>query len=566
MRLVELRITNFRGLGGASNVVRFEGSNVIFLIGQNNAGKSSYLHAYEFFVNSKQKATKSDFFQYKTDTPIEIEADFRREEGDEENPDFLNEPDWIDKWVQAETGLITIKKVWNDVDKIFSKSTKSANGEFVKNGFGGMDSLFTKYAPTPIPINAIETVDSLEKKVNEIIENEHLKKIKEDYKLEYDEAVSAIRIIQDKVTSSGSIQSYNTNINASFKKVFPSLTLKISVKDEGGGIDVIKAFRTNHSIDVAKDGVDRKETFTQHGHGVIRQAFFAFLKSETSGNKKEYILLFEEPELFLHPKSTRLLREELYSLAEDSPFQILCCTHCPQMIDISKPHCSLVRISKMEDESTVSYQVGDSIFQSEVNKSFVQMINRFDPNVCESFYASTVCIVEGDTEAVICREIMKTDFPSIDVYILNAGSKNNIPFFQRILTHFCISHVVIHDSDTRYAYENRDRTIIRRKKDNSPRANPAWTLNSSIQTELQVAKDKGIPVARFISVYDFEAENEYEMDPEKGKPLSAYEFAVAQKGNPDLSIRRFLIQLVAWDFDKEWTNDEVNAIEEPWEG
>ena len=569
MKLVELRIANFRGLGGSNNVIRFEGSNVIFLIGQNNVGKSSFLHAYEFFVDSKQKAVESDFFQYKTDTPIEIEADFRREVGDEENPDFSNEPDWINKWVQTDTGLITIKKVWMEADKVFSKYTKSAAGTFVKNGFGGMESLFTKYAPTPIAINAIETVESLEKKVNEIIEKEHLKKLKEDYTAEYEDAVTAIKKIQDKVTSSATIRTYNTNINASFRKVFPSLSLKISIKDEGGGIDVVKAFKTNHSIDVAKDGVTRKETFSQHGHGVIRQAlfnFFAFLKNETTGNKKEYVLLFEEPELFLHPKSTRLLREELYSLAENSPFQILCCTHCPQMIDISKPHCSLVRLCKGEDERTVSHQVGESIFQNEVNKDFVQMVNRFDPNVCEAFYANTVCLVEGDTEAVICRELLKSAYPSTDIFVLNTGSKNNIPFFQRILTHFSISHVVIHDSDTRYAYEDKERTTPRTKTDGSPRANSAWAMNKSIQTEIESAKEKGVPVARLVSVYDFETANGYAMDPDKGKPLSAFEFATSHKDTLALPIRKFIDQITSWEFEKEWNEEEIEAVEEPWKG
>lgn len=569
MKLVELRITNFRGLGGPDNVITFEDSNVIFLIGQNDAGKSSFLHAYEFFVNSRQKASKSDFFQYNTDIPIEIEADFRREAGDDENPDFAGEPGWIDKWVQIQTGLITVKKVWAEDEKIFTKYTKGADGEFVKNGFGGMDSLFTKYAPTPIAINAIETVESLEKKVNEIIDKEHLKKLKENYEPEYNEAVAAIKNIQDKVTSSESIQTYNTNINASFKKVFPSLSLKISIKDEGGGVDVVKAFKTNHSIDVEKDGIDRKETFAQHGHGVIRQAlfnFFAFLKNEAAGGRKEYLLLFEEPELFLHPKSTRLLREELYSLAEDSPFQILCCTHCPQMIDISKPHCSLVRMCKREDETTVSHQVGDSIFQDEVNKDFVQMINRFDPNVCEAFYASTVCLVEGDTEAVICRELMKYAHPSKEIFILNTGSKNNIPFFQRILTHFSIEHVIIHDSDTRYAYEDKERTSVRTKQDGSPRSNSAWTLNNSILTELQAAKEKELVVARLVSVYDFETQNGYEVDPQKGKPLSAYSFAVSQKDNTDLPIRSFLDQVATWEFESEWSAADIEAIEEPWKG
>lgn len=569
MRLTELRISNFRGLGGAINTINFENSNVIFLIGQNNVGKSSFLHAYEFFVNPKQKAAESDFFQYNTDIAIEIEADFLRDADDAENPDFAAEPDWIEKWVQTETGLITLKKVWTEANKTFTKFTKKPDGIFVKNGFGGMDSLFAKYAPTPIAINAIETVETLEKKVNEIIEKEHLKKLQADYKAEYDTAVGAIRAIQDKVTSSAAIQAYNTNINASFKKVFPSLSLKISVKDEGQGIDVVKAFKTNHSIDVQKDGVVRKETFAQHGHGVIRQAlfnFFAFLKNETGGDKKEYVLLFEEPELFLHPKSTRLLREELYKLAENSPFQILCCTHCPQMIDISKPHSSLVRVCKNQDETTVSHQVGHSIFQDDVNKDFVQMINRFDPNICEAFYASRICLVEGDTEAVICRELFNSAHPTTDIFVLNTGSKNNMPFFQRILTHFCIPHVLIHDSDTRYAYEDRARTTVRKKKNGDPRANSAWTLNSSIWAEIEAARKKDVATFRLVSVYDFESENGYEIDADKGKPLSAYKFAEENKANGELPIRKFLEHIVSDNYPKNWTQDEIEEIEEPQDG
>ena len=569
MKLVELRIRNFRALGGDKNILRFDNSNVIFLIGQNNVGKSSFLHAFEFFTNPKQKVVESDFFKYDTNVPIEIEADFSQEDGDEDNSDFTAEPEWIEKWVQTESSLITVKKVWSEPGKTFKKFTKNSNGEFVTNGFGGMDSLFTKYAPKPIAINAIETIETFEKKVNAIIEAEHLKKLQINYNEEYLAAITAIKAIQDKVTSSDAISTYNTNINASFKKVFPSLSLKISIKDEGSGIDVVKAFKANHSIDVQKDGVTRKETFSQHGHGVIRQAlfnFFAFLKNEGEGSRKEYLLLFEEPELFLHPKSTRLLRQELYSLAENSPFQILCCTHSPQMVDISKPHCSLVRTCKLDDESTVTHQVGHDIFQSEINKNFIQMINRFDPNVCEAFYASRVCLVEGDTEAVICRELLRSCYPNDDIYILNTGSKNNIPFFQRILTHFSIPHVILHDADTRYAYSDRERTLVRTKQNGDPRANSAWTLNASIWHEIQSATEKGVSANRIVSVYDFESANGYEMNTDDGKPLSAYKFAISNIENSELPIKKAIDEIVSGEYSKQWNQEEIDEIEEPHQG
>ena len=164
MKLVELRIRNFRALGGDQNTLRFEDSNIIFLIGQNNVGKSSFLHAFEFFVNPKQKAVASDFFKYDANVPIEIEADFRKEVGDEENPDFIKNRSGSTSGFKQIRAWSLSKKYWEEVDKTFIKSTKNPDGEFVANGFGGIDSLFTKYAPTPIAINAIETIETFEKK------------------------------------------------------------------------------------------------------------------------------------------------------------------------------------------------------------------------------------------------------------------------------------------------------------------------------------------------------------------------------------------------------------------
>src|SRR5690554_5179764 len=99
MKLKELEIRNFRGLKGDKNKIDFTNSNIIFLIGQNNVGKSSYLRAYEFFVNAKQKAAREDFYNYNTEIPIEIIGVFIKEESDKDDADLNIEPQWIDKWV-----------------------------------------------------------------------------------------------------------------------------------------------------------------------------------------------------------------------------------------------------------------------------------------------------------------------------------------------------------------------------------------------------------------------------------------------------------------------------------
>ena len=71
-------------------------------------------------------------------------------------------------------------------------------------------------------------------------------------------------------------------------------------------------------------------------------------------------------------------------------------------------------------------------------------------------------------------------------------------------------------------------------------------------------------MARFVCVYDFETENGYQLDAKKGKPLSAYEFATGYVENNDIPIKKVIKQIVSWTFEKEWNENELEAIVEPW--
>jgi len=521
MKLQKLIIKNFRGLKGSQNVIDFSKSSIIFLIGQNNVGKSSFLRGYEFFVNAKQTAVLSDFYNYDESIPIEIEGVFLKEQADDEDEELKGkgkqaEPDWVNKWVD-ENNLVKIRKIWKTKDEIGEKYTYSpVKQEWVKDGFGGLPSLFQKYSPTPICIGAMETEATLEEKVNKLIQDEILKKLKDDYPNDFNALVAGVKELQKKIVGSDIVAAYNSDINEHFKKVFADLTLKIDPKNDEH-IKLEDAFKKNHSVNVKKDGIDRDEVFTQHGHGVIRQALFnfiSFLKRAKEGNRKEYLILFEEPELFLHPEIAFRLRKSLYDLAENSPFQILCATHSPLMIDISKPHSSLVRVVKNEDESTETYQVGDDVFRGDnEKKQRIQMINRFNPHVCESFYAKKVIIVEGDTEAIVFRDLIGRFYNHFEIYVLNAGTKNNIPFFQEIFTAFHIEHCVIHDSDTRL---NENGNV-----------NSAWNINASIWEKIEIANSKRNGLARrYVHTTNFETAHGVPLTG-KEKPLKAYEYVIA---------------------------------------
>jgi predicted ATP-dependent endonuclease of OLD family len=538
MKLQKLIIKNFRGLRGEQNVIDFSRSNIIILIGQNNVGKSSFLKAYEFFVNAKQAASSSDFFNYDVSVPIEIEGIFLKEKNDEDDIELSGkgktaEPDWVNKWVD-DNNLVKIKKIWKRKDDVGEKFTYSPGlANWVKDGFGGLPTLFQKYSPTPITISAMETEASLEEKVNKLIQDEILKKLRDDYPNEFNNLVAGVKDLQKKIVDSDIVSEYNNDINEHFKKVFTDLTLKIEPKSDEN-IKLEDAFKKNHSVNVKKDGVERDEAFTHYGHGVIRQALFnfiSFLKRTKGSNIKEYLILFEEPELFLHPEIAFRLRKNLYELAENSPFQILCATHSPLMIDISKPHSSLVRVIKNLDESTEAYQVDDDVFRGdEEKKKRIQMINRFNPHVCESFYAKKVIIVEGDTEAIVFRDLINRFFPQFEIYVLNAGSKNNMPFFQEIFTAFHIEHCIIHDSDAKL---NENGTV-----------NSAWTLNDSIWSNVEIANTSRLGIARrYVHNPNFELAHGVKLTG-KEKPLRAYEYVITLSQDSDVPCLNYLKDLL----------------------
>ncbi len=552
MKLQKLSIKNFRGLKGDQNIIDFSSSDIIFLLGQNNVGKSSFLRAYEFFVEPKQKAMITDFYDHNVENNIEIEAEFLIEDEDDNDKDLQSdfkkgenaEPGWLkSKWADINS-IVKVKKIWDKENEEFKKYTWSpSENTWTEGGLGGLHQNLTKFAPTPIAINAMETEDSLEEKVNKLINDDFLKTAKIDYEDEYKKAEEAVKELQKKVIGSDGIKGYNANINKYFRKVFFNLELEIRSKNEE--IKLVDTIKKNHSVNVKKDGCTREETFRQHGHGIIRQALFnflAFLKNigEGESQKKEYLILFEEPELFLHPKIAYILRKNLYELAANSPYQVLCASHSPLMIDVSKPKSSLVRIIKSSDDSTITHQVGEELFQKDDEyKKMVQMINRFNSNVCEAFYADTVLLVEGDTEAIVFRDLLERFFPDKEIYVLNTGSKNNIPFFQEVLSHFKINYFVVHDTDT------IDKTS-------------AWTLNQKIWGNIQSSESSA---RRYVFKDTFEVAHNYEHDTSKGKPLSAFEFVQKiQSIDEDNDCVRFLKDICSDNPSMNHDQDYINQL------
>ena len=208
------------------------------------------------------------------------------------------------------------------------------------------------------------------------------------------------------------------------------------------------------------------------------------------------------------------VKDLIYELADNSEFQILAATHSPIMVDLSKPHVTLVRVTNDGENGTLLHQVSHDLFDND-ERHEMQMLNRFNPYTCEAFFADRVILVEGDTETVALRTLMnrlkdEENLTADDhLCVLNCGTKMSIPLFQKVLRHFGIPYFVLHDIDYRTSANGN--------------SNPAWTLNERIWEEIESANAEGIPSRRFLFDREFESAHHYEHDASQGKPFSAYQ-------------------------------------------
>lgn len=494
-----------------------------------------------------------------------MEMVFIKEDGDH----VIFEKKGLNSWV-AENGEIKFRKTWVSAGVEGQKETfNPETGEFVDNGFGGIETHLTKEAPTPIVIPAMPTPDELSKWITDTIKKQVLSKLSAEHAGTYQEALDKLNELQSQIEDRDVVKSFADKANANFQKVFPELTLSISPQI-GQIVDVSKALDKEFCVAINSQGENNKSEFNSHGHGVIRQAMFNFLglskndydpTSVEQTTKKEFIILFEEPELYLHPKRIQMLKDTLYSLCYGSKFQILCASHNPQLIDLSKPHTTLARLTLNQDNTTSIHQVGENVFESQgENKNRILMLNRFNPHICETFFSDEVILVEGDTEAIVARQLLHEHYPEKDIFVLNTGTKNNMPFFIKVLSHFKIKQHVIHDSDCRYQYDKDGNVVL--KLDQTPKANSAWTLNRTIWDEM-VVNNHIYPsiVKRYVSVQNFEDAHNYSYDTNKGKPLSAWEFAQGLDIAGDEKIVSFIKQIAGIETrSTEFNQDDLEEL------
>lgn len=162
-----------------------------------------------------------------------------------------------------------------------------------------------------------------------------------------------------------------------------------------------------------------------------------------ASNLRRFVLLIEEPELYLSPHTQRHLFRLLRELAHRGN-QILYSTHAPVFLSVDKIE-ELALVRHTSEEGTTLLQP-EPLEESEA----FRVLSEFDSDRAELFLARAVLLVEGRTEKMtfpFVFEALGVEPDKEGVLVLECGGKGNIPLFARICNACAIPYVVVHDRD-----------------------------------------------------------------------------------------------------------------------
>ncbi len=170
------------------------------------------------------------------------------------------------------------------------------------------------------------------------------------------------------------------------------------------------------------------------------------------------VLLFEEPELFIHPHLMRRLKAVLSTIAERIDWQVIITTHSPFLVDVSRdPRALVIHRRSSPTSPPIVSQLSENIFAQgdrDEERDRLRALLDFHPSVCEAFFARRALLVEGDTELAVfagqpalCALARANNELMKDTTIVSCDGKWTIIPILRMLTSLGVPVRVIHDLD-----------------------------------------------------------------------------------------------------------------------
>ena len=501
MKIKSIKIHNFRSIKDAE--LGLNDYNV--LVGANNSGKTNVLMALRIFYEDGIKFNeKIDFPKFQTDDNeswIEIEYlltddEFKNLKDDYKNPGNTLR---VRKYLKSDDS----RKVKSNQSNIYAYE----KGDLSTNLFYGAKNISQAKLGTVIYIPEItkteetlklsgpsplrNTLTFVMKKVVKTSESfRSLNKAFEEFNAKFKEEASKDGVSLEKLRKeiNENLRGWDVEFNIDINPVKPE--------------DIIKNLLSHSFTDKT---LDKEMNIGLYGQGLQRHLIYILIrlssqyKEQKVYEKKEFspeltLILFEEPEAFLHPTQQEHLDSSLRYLASEVGQQVIVSTHSPIFVSRNIEDISSLIKLKRENGITKCFQVSEDLKgeilreNNELAQLFRDKLN--DPSTDEktkdkireklggtdderrmeeeairyslwidserasSFFADIVLICEGATEKSFIDYLIKNEWSSLrdkKIYVLDAMGKFNIHRYMNLFKALGIYHSVLADKD-----ENKD--------------------------------------------------------------------------------------------------------------
>lgn len=506
MKIERVHVRNFRSAVDAT----FEMHDYTLLVGANNCGKSTLINALRAFYEEIKWSVEDWPKAGAIGDEAWIEVTYRLTGAEEEGlPDKYRHPDRILRVRKFLKGAVV-------------KTTQSNIYAYLPDGTLETTLFFGAKNISQAKLGSVVYVPALS------VPNDHLKM----------SGPSPLRdilsfILKRMVSTSPAytrLQEAFTELNeeASAKEgMLTDLVGPMNKAISDWGISLALDVRTMSPDDLAKSliqhsfndsafGEKSNLPIERFGHGFQRTFIYelirlapSFKEPPSEANKKEFnpdlsLILFEEPEAFLHPDQQINMALSLRHLSREAGQQVLITTHSPIFVGKSSDDlCQIVRIAKLNgisevhqltreqlsalfgegrrlavaltefvnDNSVPENKKGSAnrLLQNMPTAEIAEAEERFryqlwlDGDRAGIFFASKVVICEGASERALFNYLLENDWFDLRperISVLDALGKFNIHRYLALLDAFAIPHSVVMDGDNGDAHHAAINALI----------------------------------------------------------------------------------------------------------
>lgn len=460
MVLTELAVRNFRSIKEET----FCFPPLAILIGKNNSGKTNVLEAARILLEGTAKdVSVEDFFDPSQD--IEIGATFSGVREYLPLCEQRHRPRIEERIADADRIVVrrTVDAITGKLSKI---EIRDESGEFATPT--GIDAGLRTILPEVVAIMPLDdpaeeakakgtkTLAKLLKQILQTVQSQVQPQLDEAYS----QANSLLNVVEldqdgrvvehdDRVPD---LQRIESVIASHLQETFPRAMVRLRV-----GMPAVAEIMGQAGLSVLEGGVET--AVEKQGHGVQRALYLSLLQTLAEelrlgdGERlfRPFIVLIEEPELFLHPSAQERMRLALETISARA--QVLLATHSPLMVSPSSLRQLVVLDRRPRTGSEKEETLCRSVLHREAptvdERDLVTLLNL--QRSATIFFSDKVVLVEGISDwyllDAMAHRVTGKPLNRQGIGVVEVGGKDKLVKFKRILESLGLEVSAIADLD-----------------------------------------------------------------------------------------------------------------------